>query len=94
MARDVSIFAAYGAPPLKPAQPIHNKPAPTRVKMMLFGGKLSLSFAILGPTYINEDNEIRIHDEFTGLRILVVFIISSKYLWKVFMQGRILLEET
>lgn len=44
-------FAAYGAPPLNPDQPIHNNPAPASISNTLFGGNLSLSLFILGPTY-------------------------------------------
>lgn len=51
IAMDDSTLEAYGAPPLKPAHPIQSNPAPVNVINTLFGGKLSLSFFNLGPTY-------------------------------------------
>lgn len=50
-ASDVIWFAASGEPPLKPVQPIHKKPAPPNMLMMLLGGKCCLSCECLGPTY-------------------------------------------
>lgn len=50
-ARDASVLATYGSPPLNPVQPIQSRPAPASIRMMLFGGgNLSLSFSVLGPT--------------------------------------------
>src|ERR1700733_7208977 len=40
-AAPASALAKYGSPPLKPFQPIHRMPAPTRVTSKLFGGKWS-----------------------------------------------------
>jgi hypothetical protein len=47
---EAATFAAYGAPPLKPDQPIHSNPEPASMSNTLFGGNLSLSLFILGPT--------------------------------------------
>lgn len=52
MARDESLLATYGAPPLNPLHPIHSRPAPVNIISMLFGGNLSLSLSVLGPTLI------------------------------------------
>ena len=49
-ARDASTLATYGSPPLKPVQPIQSSPAPASIRIMLFGGNLSLSLVSLGPT--------------------------------------------
>lgn len=50
-ARDASVLATNGSPPLNPVQPIQSRPAPASIRIMLFGaGNLSLSFSALGPT--------------------------------------------
>lgn len=49
-AKDASMLAAYGSPPLNPVHPIHSSPAPANIRRILFGGNLSLSFVDLGPT--------------------------------------------
>ena len=49
-AMEDAVFAAYGAPPLKPDHPIHSNPAPASISSTLFGGNLSLSLFSLGPT--------------------------------------------
>lgn len=51
-ATDEEMFAAYGAPPLNPDQPNQSSPAPVNISNMLLGENLSLSFFILGPTYV------------------------------------------
>jgi hypothetical protein len=49
-AREESMLAEYGSPPLNPAQPIQSNPAPVSMSRTLFGGNLSLSLVDLGPT--------------------------------------------
>ena len=53
-ARDASKLATAGAPPLKPLHPIHSSPAPPSIRIILLGGKLSLSPLALGPTFQNQ----------------------------------------
>src|ERR1700730_10412470 len=48
-AAPASALAKYGSPPLKPFQPIHRMPAPTKVTSKLLGGKLSRSACSRGP---------------------------------------------
>jgi len=50
-AMEESTLAAYGSPPLNPAHPSHSSPAPANISNTLLGGKRSLSFVNLGPTY-------------------------------------------
>lgn len=50
-ARDASVLATNGAPPLNPVHPIHRRPAPASIRMMLLGGvDLCRSLSDLGPT--------------------------------------------
>jgi hypothetical protein len=49
-ATDAVMLAAYGAPPLNPAHPIHSSPPPVIISRMLFGEKRSRSLFSLGPT--------------------------------------------
>ena len=43
--------AAYGSPPLKPFQPVHNIPAPTSISVTLLGFASTRSAAIRGPIH-------------------------------------------
>src|ERR1700761_2141978 len=43
--------AESGAPPLKPFQPIHRRPAPTKASRVLLGLKFSRSRCRRGPTH-------------------------------------------
>lgn len=49
-ATEAVMFAAYGAPPLNPDQPIHSRPAPASMSRTLFGENRSRSLLSLGPT--------------------------------------------
>ncbi len=50
-AMEESMLAEYGSPPLNPAHPNHSSPAPVNMSNTLLGGKRSLSFVNLGPTF-------------------------------------------
>lgn len=50
-ARDATVLATNGPPPLNPLQPIQSRPAPASTTIMLFDANISLSFSDRGPTY-------------------------------------------
>ena len=70
-ARDEIVLTAKGPPPLNPLHPIQSKPAPASIRIILFGGNISLSLSILGPTWISSDMICR----------LLVFIREIESYW-------------
>lgn len=85
-AKDASMLAAYGSPPLNPDHPIHRSPAPANIRSMLFGGNLSLSLVDLGPTCDNislKDHHRKVYSsiESYSFFLLIVFFFSFVHLF-------------
>jgi len=70
-ARDEIVLIAKGPPPLNPLHPIQSKPAPASIRIILFGGNISLSLSILGPTWSSSDKICR----------LLVFSLEIESYW-------------
>jgi hypothetical protein len=65
-ATDAAMLAAYGAPPLNPAHPIHSSPPPAIISRMLFGENRSRSLFSLGPTCQPHALEVLMDDWLKG----------------------------